>query len=966
MTENDYNDVIYAYKMLLHQLNNRATDERFFSYVESVYAFAQRQGKEIRAQMADEIYSAMARQDDVGIVISLYSFLLRLDENNVYMEEFLKSLRNLQKICYLEWQVAAYYYRQLNTIRLQQPGFDTENVRNLLSELVRRGTTSCMRKLNVAVRPVLYIERNKEKAIVLTEEFVRDGSEHMKQVLECCYKLQHGLGKQILLINTTESTCKAGEVSFFGAEYGNKEEGLGKEKQIEWKGEAFDFFQCDNLFVDMYQTEKIITTILDYKPGMVFHIGDNSFLAGIIDEWMPVMFLGGTYGKYPISAAEFQAAFESGQDLEEEFITVVKNYEETIQDERNLRVRLVFPADYFQDENRKVPHYEEGTWDSYTIHPGRKKIWAVQLSMLKEVIRICNKYNISYYAYKGTLLGAVRCKGFIPWDTDIDIAMKRKDYKKFREAAEKELDHRFCLMDASIVSQWEQQKIQILCRADVDGFFAGKKDDTDYLPSIDIAVLDYFPADAGEAEKRKDIFRMIYILNWRIDCNGKLEGHSILEFEELKQKLGYEINEDGTIKNQLVQLQQLTASQITDNAAGLFFVNDWRSGQIFQEMWFEEGSEMAFENGMIAIPHSYTEVLNTLYGGNWKESFVKRFTPYVTKEEEYLDLDDSLYDKEELKDYKENFFDEEVKAIHYTGFDKVEYFFIEKKMKCAWAASIKVLKEIEHVCKKHGILYFVDWGSLLGAVRHQGFIPWDDDIDIAMKREDYNRFMEIAKEEMPERYCLIDEVFEETWETNVSRVLNMEDIDHGWVEPHTEREEEFFGCPYIIGVDIYQLDYIPRDLIESDMQVDIFTYAIKIQYELKASNNEITEEIGGILKTLEEICNHKFIHDDTLLSQILQFIGAIEQMYGPDDADEVLNLYSRYSFRDRGMRKEWYNGSVSLPFETTTVEVPKEYMKVLLAECGKFWKVGYASWAHDYPFYKNQEGDLKEQGVSIS
>ncbi len=41
-------------------------------------------------------------------------------------------------------------------------------------------------------------------------------------------------------------------------------------------------------------------------------------------------------------------------------------------------------------------------------------------------------------------------------------------------------------------------------------------------------------------------------------------------------------------------------------------------------------------------------------------------------------------------------------------------------------------------------------------------------------------------------------------------------------------------------------------------------------------------------------------------------------------------------------------------------------MKVLLAECGKFWKVGYASWAHDYPFYKNQEGDLKEQGVSIS
>ncbi len=73
---------------------------------------------------------------------------------------------------------------------------------------------------------------------------------------------------------------------------------------------------------------------------------------------------------------------------------------------------------------------------------------------------------------------------------------------------------------------------------------------------------------------------------------------------------------------------------------------------------------------------------------------------------------------------------------------------ISDKMKKIWKVELAMLEEVDRICKKYGLTYFLVHGSLLGAVRHQGFIPWDDDLDIAMPRTDYDRFLELAPGEL--------------------------------------------------------------------------------------------------------------------------------------------------------------------------------------------------------------------------
>ena len=151
-----------------------------------------------------------------------------------------------------------------------------------------------------------------------------------------------------------------------------------------------------------------------------------------------------------------------------------------------------------------------------------------------------------------------------------------------------------------------------------------------------------------------------------------------------------------------------------------------------------------------------------------------------------------------------------------------EGFYIAPMMKRVWAAQMEVLVRVDEVCRKNGIRYFANWGTLLGAVRHKGFIPWDDDMDISMLRPDYQKFCKIALSQLPKGYEIINVHEEADYNNMISRVINNRIIS---CDP--ERLETYHGCPYVVGLDIDILDYKSRIPEEDEFQLDVLRIVLE-------------------------------------------------------------------------------------------------------------------------------------------
>lgn len=168
---------------------------------------------------------------------------------------------------------------------------------------------------------------------------------------------------------------------------------------------------------------------------------------------------------------------------------------------------------------------------------------------------------------------------------------------------------------------------------------------------------------------------------------------------------------------------------------------------------------------------------------------------------------------------------------------------------------LKMLRELDKICKKHSIPYWLDGGTLLGAIRHKGFIPWDDDIDVGMLREDYEKFLEVAAFELP------NDIFLQNWDTEKKFYLTMSKLRDKYssiVEIDDRDLENHSG----IFIDIFPFDYLPKNKYLKNIQMILFFILRCLKLEVKPTQLKMKGIIG----------NRKL---KIVILTILQFVGKI-------------------------------------------------------------------------------------------
>lgn len=285
-------------------------------------------------------------------------------------------------------------------------------------------------------------------------------------------------------------------------------------------------------------------------------------------------------------------------------------------------------------------------------------------------------------------------------------------------------------------------------------------------------------------------------------------------------------------------------------------------------------------------------------------------------------------------------------------------FMVPAAVKQAWAAQLEVLMEIDRVCKLHNIQYFADWGTLLGAVRHGGFVPWDDDLDIVMKREDYQKFMTVARFDMEEGFDVQTFRNQKDFWLFMGKVVGKNRFC--FEKEHLRR---FHNFPYIACVDIFVLDYAHRDHAKEEKRKTICKYMLGIAdgiVEGKFSWEEKEEH----LQILEKMSGQRFKRIDDPVEMGRYLYGEVEKRFAEVPKQEADYLVQMFPW---GLKqnvnyypKEYYENPVRIPFECMEMPVSPVYDKMLRMRYGEYWRLVKDAGAHNYPFFEGQKVNLQK------
>ncbi|GAA0676244.1 MAG: LicD family protein [Clostridium cadaveris] len=231
-----------------------------------------------------------------------------------------------------------------------------------------------------------------------------------------------------------------------------------------------------------------------------------------------------------------------------------------------------------------------------------------------------------------------------------------------------------------------------------------------------------------------------------------------------------------------------------------------------------------------------------------------------------------------------------------------------------------MLKDIHKICEENNINYFIAYGTLLGAVRHKGFIPWDDDIDIMMFSSDYNKFLDICRTKLPKKYFLqndeTDPMYPRMWsKIRINNTCNM------------EREYRKLHIHYGIDMDIFELVSISDNPIMFELQRKAgYVYRLmKFEKAHDAVDDKFKRERDTKIYKILPKCVKKFLMN---LSKKLVYATADKNTKRVVDLSEIVI-----------MEREWFNEKVLLKFEDQKFYAPKKYDELLTNYYGDYMQL---------------------------
>ena len=177
---------------------------------------------------------------------------------------------------------------------------------------------------------------------------------------------------------------------------------------------------------------------------------------------------------------------------------------------------------------------------------------------------------------------------------------------------------------------------------------------------------------------------------------------------------------------------------------------------------------------------------------------------------------------------------------------------ISHQQKKVWMVQLDLLQKLQFVCKKYGLKCFAYGGTLLGAVRHHGFIPWDDDIDVALNREDYNKLCEIADKEFSEPYFFQTALSDRNYFIGHARLRNSNTTGIvSFLSNHVYNNG--------IYVDICVYDQVPQNEIEFKfllMKVKMFRFLLANYYH-NSTNSHIKRNLLNLYKPFKKVLTYE-------------------------------------------------------------------------------------------------------------